>query len=227
MAAYTRSSENRTRLVADDEALPFANASFDLVFAGFGLHWVNDLPGTLVQIGRALAPDGVLIACLPGGATLSELRAVLTEAELEEQGGVSPHISPFVDTRDAAGLLQRAGFAMPVADSDRITVTYADPLALLRDLQRTGESNALMDRRRAPLRRATLARAMALYRERYPAPGNRVAATFEIVTLTGWAPHADQPKPLRPGSARHRLAESLGAEETSAGEATPRQSRDE
>ena len=224
MAAMAPRGDARVRLAGDEEALPFAAAVFDLVLSATGLQWVNDLPGTLIQLRRALAPDGVLLACLPGGATLGELRAVLTEAELAEDGGASPRISPFVDIRDAAALLQRAGFAMPVVDGDRIAVTYADPRELLRDLRRSGEANALVERRRAPLRRGTLARAMALYRDRYPAPGGRISATFEILTLTGWAPHADQPKPLRPGSATQRLAAALGAEEQPAGEAAPRRS---
>lgn len=225
MAAMAAHSGTRVALAADEESLPFAPGSFDLVLSGSGLHWVNDLPGALIQLRRALAPDGALLACLPGGATLNELRAVLTEAEIAEQGGASPRVSPFVDIRDAAALLQRAGFSMPVVDSDRVTVTFADPGALLRDVRRTGEANALMERRRTPLRRHTLARAMALYCERFPAPGGRISATFEILTLTGWAPHPDQPKPLAPGSATQRLAGALGVTERPAGEAAPRPSK--
>lgn len=199
-------------VVADEEALPFAADSLDLALGLFTLHWVNDLPGTLAQLRRCLAPDGLLLLALAGGETLIELRRALTEAELEVEGGASPRVSPFADVRDAGSLLQRAGFALPVVDSDRIAVRYADPLRLMRELSAMGEGNALLRRRPGPLRRATLARAGAIYRERFGgADDGRVPATFEILFLTAWKPHAGQPKPLPRGSGRVDLAEALRA----------------
>jgi NADH dehydrogenase [ubiquinone] 1 alpha subcomplex assembly factor 5 len=206
------------RLAADPEILPFAPASFDAVLSALALHWVNDLPGALLQLRRALKPDGLLLAAMLGGETLTELRQVLIDAEIAEEGGLSPRVSPFADSRDLGGLLQRAGFALPVVDSDRITATYPDALALMRDLRAMGESNAVVERRRNVTRRSTLLRAAALYAERFALPDGRIPASFEIITLTGWAPHASQPQPLRPGSARTRLATALGGAETSAGE---------
>ncbi|MDB5411331.1 MAG: methyltransferase protein, partial [Rhodospirillales bacterium] len=206
------------RLAAEPEALPFAPASFDAVLSALALHWVNDLPGALLQLRQALKPDGLLLASMLGGETLTELRQVLIDAEIAEEGGLSPRVSPFADSRDLGGLLQRAGFALPVVDSDRITATYPDALALMRDLRAMGESNAVIERRRSVTRRAMLLRAAALYEQRFAQPDGRIPATFEIITLTGWAPHASQPKPLRPGSATTRLATALGSAETSAGE---------
>ncbi len=206
------------RIAADPEFLPFAPASFDLILGALALHWVNDLPGALLQLRRALRPDGLLLVSLLGGETLRELRQAWMEAELEEEGGVSPRVSPFADPRDLGGLLQRAGLALPVVDSDRLTVTYPDALALMRDLRGMGESNAVAERRRRFTRRATLARAAARYAAAFGRPDGRIAASFEIVTLTAWAPHDSQPKPLRPGSARARLAEALGAAEHYAGD---------
>lgn len=197
-------------LQADEEALPFAEASLDLVVSGLALHLVNDLPGTLIQIRRALKPDGLMLAALLGGATLAELRTAFLIAEEELEGGASPRVAPFADVRDLGGLLQRAQFALPVADSDTVTVTYRDPLALMLELRAMGASNVLTERSRVPLRRATLARAIEVYRERFGLPDGRVPATFEIVTLTAWAPHPSQPKPLRPGTATTRLADVLG-----------------
>jgi SAM-dependent methyltransferase len=205
-------------IVGDEEALPIADQCLDLVVSALSLHWVNDLPGTLIQINRALKPDGLFIASLFGLGTLVELREALMAAELEISGGSAPHISPFLDARDGAGLLQRAGFALPVAERDSLTVTYADPLALMRDLRGMGETNCLIDRDRRPLRRAVLGRALEIYAERYANPDGRIRATFEIVTLTGWAPHEAQQKPLLPGSAKTRLAKALGTIEQSAGE---------
>ena len=198
------------RLQADEEALPFAEQSLDLVVSGLALHFVNDLPGTLIQIRRSLKPDGLLLAALLGGATLTELRTAFLVAEEEMEAGASPRVAPFADVRDLGGLLQRAGFALPVADSDTLTVTYRDPLALMLELRAMGATNALTERSRRPLRRATLARAIEVYRERFGLADGRVPATFEIVTLTGWAPHPSQPKPLRPGSATTRLSDVLG-----------------
>lgn len=207
------------RLVADAEALPFAPGSFDLVVSNLALHWVNDLPGALLQLRQALKPDGLLLVSLFAGETLNELRICLLEAESEIENGASPRVAPFADPRELAGLLQRAGFALPVVDTDRIEATYSDALSLMRDLRAMGETNAVATRRRSFTRRATLLRAAELYQTRYAGPDGRVVARFEIATLTAWAPHESQPKPLRPGSAAARLADALGAEEKSAGEA--------
>lgn len=211
------------RLAADPELLPLRAASFDLIVSNLVLHWAGDLPGALVQLRRALAPDGFFLAAMLGGRTLAELRSVLIEAELAEEGGASPRVSPMAELADAAHLLQRAGFAMPVADGESVTVSYADALALMRDLRLMGETNALLARRRTPLRRRTLARAAALYGERFGGEEGRISATFEILFLAGWAPHPEQPKPLKPGSAERRLAEALGTVEIPAGDrARPR-----
>ncbi|HYC12773.1 MAG TPA: methyltransferase domain-containing protein [Stellaceae bacterium] len=209
-------------LVAEAEALPFAPSSFDLVASALALHWTNDLPGALLQLRHLLRPDGMLLAALFGGETLTELRAAFLEAELELEGGASPRVAPMADARDLAGLLQRAGFALPVVDSDRLTVTYGDAFALMADLRAMGETNALRERRRGFTRRQTLLRMAELYRERHAGADGRIPASFEIVTLTAWAPHASQPKPLRPGSATTRLADALGTQEKSAGEKTGR-----
>jgi len=205
-------------VVADEEALPFANGSLSLATSILSLHWANDLPGALIQIRRALRPDGLFIGALFGGETLTELRQSLAEAEIEMEGGLSPRVSPFADLRDMGSLLQRAGFALPVADTDRVTVRYADPLRLMADLRGMGETNALMERRRTPMRRATLMRAGEVYREKFGLPDGRVPATFDIVIVTGWAPHESQQKPLRPGSAETRLADALGTVERPAGD---------
>lgn len=205
-------------LVADEEALPLAEHTFDLVFSSLALHWVNDLPGALLQIRRCLRPDGLFLCAMLGGGTLRELRAALLQAELDVEGGASPRISPFVDIRDAGNLLQRAGFALPVADADTLTMSYPDALTLMRDLRAMGESNALRERRRTPTRRDTLLRAAALYAERFGRADGSVPATFEIVYLTAWAPHPDQQRPLVPGSARGRLADALDSPEVPAGD---------
>lgn len=204
-------------LVADDEALPFAPQCFDLVLSAMTLHWVNDLPGTLIQIGRILRPDGLFLGAMFGGATLWQLRQALAAAESEIESGLSPRVSPFADLRDAAGLLQRAGFALPVADSETIDVEYDNALALMRDLGAMGESNLVAERRRGLSRRATLMRAAEIYAERFTRPSGRVVASFEVLFLHGWAPHESQQKPLRPGAAARRLAEALGTTEHSAG----------
>ena len=207
------------RLVAEPEALPFAPGSFDLVLSNLALHWVNDLPGALLQLRQALRPDGLLLASLFAGETLGELRESLLAAESEIENGASPRVSPFADARELAGLLQRAGFALPVVDTDRVEATYSDALSLMRDLQAMGESNAVVGRRRGFTRRATLLRAAELYQARYAGRDGRIVAHFEIATLTAWAPDQSQPKPLRPGSAAARLADALGAQEKSAGDA--------
>ena len=200
-------------VLGDPEALPVATGSVDLAVSALALQAVNDLPGTLVQIRRALRPDGLFVACLLGGATLTELRQCLTQAESETTGGVSPRVAPFVAIREAGRLLQRAGFALPVADSDNLTVRYSDAFALMRDLRAMGMTNPLHDRRRHPTRRATLLRAAQLYQERFADPDGRIRATFEILWLSGWAPHESQQKPLKPGSATARLADALGTVE--------------
>ena len=206
------------RLVADEERLPFAPESFDLVVSALALHWTNDLVGALVQVRQALKPDGLFLGAILGGATLTELRQALTIAELELRGGAGPRVSPFADASDAAGLLQRAGFALPVADVDRVTVTYDHLLPLLADLRAMGETSVLAEGPERPLSRAIVGRAAELYVERFAGADGRLIASFEIITLTGWAPHPDQPKPLRPGSAKARLADALGVTERKAGE---------
>ena len=203
---------------ADTEALPFGEGSLDLVVSALALQFANDLPGTLIQIRRALRPDGLLLAALVGGDTLTELREAFAVAEAEIEDGVSPRVAPFADVRDMGALLQRAGFALPVADVDRLTVRYASPLALMHDLRRMGATNVLVERRRRPLRRATLARMLEVYGERFGEADGRIRATFEIVWLSGWAPHASQQQPLKPGSAQTRLADALNVKEISTGE---------
>jgi len=196
-------------VVCDEEWLPFAPASLDLIVSNLSLHWVNDLPGLLVQARRALKPDGLFLAALLGGGTLRELRDALAEAEIEIEGGLSPRVSPFADVRDCGALLQRAGFALPVVDSDTLTVSYETPLALMRDLRGMGETNAVIERRKTVSRRATLLDAVRRYAEAHADAEGRVPATFQVIWLTAWAPSADQPKPLKPGSAAMRLADAL------------------
>lgn len=205
-------------LALDEESLPFASESLDLMLAPWGLHWTNDLPGVLVQINHVLKPDGFFACALPGGSTLTELRQCLMAAESELTGGAAARISPLAGTFDMAALLQRAGFAMPVADVDRITVRYDHIFALMADLRGMGETSVLGDRPRKPATRSLFARAGQIYAERFADPDGRIRATFEIVHAAGWAPHPDQPKPKRPGSATHRLADALGVTETSLGE---------
>jgi SAM-dependent methyltransferase len=205
-------------VAADEEALPFADGAFDLVVSALALQFVNDLPGTLVQVRRALKPDGLFLAALVGGETLTELRQSFAAAESEIEDGASPRVAPFADLRDLGALLQRAGFALPVTDVDRLTVRYDTAFALMRDLRRMGATSALRDRRRAPLKRATLMRTAEIYAERFADDDGRVRATFEIVWLSGWVPHPSQQQPLRPGSAKARLADALHTREMSAGE---------
>ncbi len=200
--------------VADPGAAPLglADGSVDLIVSLMTLHWANDLPGALTQIRRALKPDGLFLGTLLGAGTLKELRGVLTEAELETRGGASARVSPFADGFDGAGLLQRAGFALPVADVDRLTVRYSGLPALVRDLRAMAETNVLAGPLR-PLNPAIVARAAMLYAERHGEADGRIPATFEIVNLAGWAPHESQPKPLKRGSAKVRLADALGVTE--------------
>lgn len=205
-----------TRVQGRLDALPFAPASFDLVTSGLSLHLVDDLPGALFQIRHVLKPDGLFLAAVLGGQTLKELREAWLFAEDELLGGASPRVAPFADVRDLGGLLQRAGFALPVVDSDTVAVTYASPLALMADIKGMGASNMLLDRRRVPVTRGLLVRAAEIYVERFGLEGGRVPATFEILTLTAWAPHESQPKPLKPGSATSRLADALGVPERKA-----------
>jgi SAM-dependent methyltransferase len=200
-------------ICADEEALPFADSSFELVASALSLQWVNDLPGALVQIRRVLTPDGLFLAAMFGGQTLTELRIALTSAEAELAGGASPRVAPFADLRDLGALLQRAGFALPVTDAEPLVVRYATMFALMQDLRAMGATNALAERSRIPLNRAVLLRAAEIYAERFSDADGRVRATFEIVWLSGWAPHESQQKPLAPGSARMRLADALNVSE--------------
>ncbi|HWA62425.1 MAG TPA: methyltransferase domain-containing protein [Caulobacteraceae bacterium] len=218
LAAGMLGGRSGVRLVGDEERLPFAEASLDLVVSALALHWTNDLVGTLIQIRKALKPDGLFIGALLGGATLTELRQVLLQAETEVRGGAGPRVSPFADAYDGAALLQRAGFALPVADVDRVTVRYDHVLKLLADLRRMGETSVLAERPPLPLSRAIVQRALALYAERFASADGRIVATFEILTLTGWAPHPDQQQPLKPGSAKMRLADALKVVEHKAGD---------
>ena len=196
-------------LAADEEWLPFADHSFDLVISCLSLHWVNDLPGTLVQIRRVLKPDGLFLAAMLGGDTLTELRQCLAEAEIAEEGGLSPRVSPFADVRDLGRLLQRAGFALPVVDGDDVAVAYADPMRLLADLRGMGETNAVAEQRKTLTRRATLLHALNLYQQRFANEKGRVPATFQVLTMTAWTPHPTQQQPLRPGSGQASLADVL------------------
>jgi len=201
-------------VAGDEEWLPFAPGSFDLVVASLALHWVNDLPGALVQIRQALKPDGLFLASLPGLPTLQELRGALAETEAELRGGVSPRVSPFPELRDGAGLLQRAGFALPVADAEDLVLRYRNPMALFADLRAAGESNAVLARDSRTPPRVLL----PLAASRLPADSEGIVTSLRLIMLTGWAPGAGQSKPARPGSANARLADALGTREQSAGE---------
>ncbi|MEM7616243.1 MAG: methyltransferase domain-containing protein, partial [Pseudomonadota bacterium] len=208
--------------VEDAPVLDLEVGAYDLAVHGLALHWADDPVGQLVQLRRALRPDGLLIAVLFGDQTLHELRSALAEAEVALRGGLSPRVAPLGELRDLGGLLQRAGLALPVADGDRLTVTYEGLSGLVRDLRGMGETNVLAARDRRAVPRGYFDRAAQIYAERFPAEGGRIAATFDLVFLTGWAPSVDQPQPLRPGSATIRLADALGTEERPGGDATPR-----
>ncbi|QBR72467.1 SAM-dependent methyltransferase [Beijerinckiaceae bacterium] len=208
--AETAGDENLLRLVGDEENLPLAPECFDLAVSALSLQSLNDLPGGLLQIRRALKPDGLFLGCLLGGRSLQELRMSLAVAETEMSGGVSPRVAPFADVRDMGGLLQRAGFALPVADSEPLTVRYESMFALMADLRAMGVTNALEARLRKPVRRELFLRAAAAYAERFSDPDGRIRATFELIFVSGWAPHESQQKPLAPGSAKMRLADALG-----------------
>ncbi|MSP51995.1 MAG: methyltransferase domain-containing protein [Alphaproteobacteria bacterium] len=205
-------------VVADEEFLPFGAGTFDLVLSALSLHSTNDLPGALLQINRALKPDGLLLAAMFGSETLTELRHAFLAAEVAIEGGASPRVAPFASMADAGALLQRAGFALPVVDNDIITVNYETPWKLLADLRAMGETNALVARRRVPLRRTTLTRMVEAYSDLFSAPGGRIRATFEVIYLSGWRPHPSQQQPLKPGSTAERLAEALGSIEQPAGD---------
>jgi hypothetical protein len=205
-------------VIADEEALPFRDASLDLVVSGLALHFANDLPGVLAQIRRALKPDGLFLGALLGGETLTELRQAFAEAESEIEGGASPRVAPFADLRQLGALLQRTGFALPVTDLERVMVRYSSALDLMYDLRRMGATNPLVARRRVPLRRTTLMQMADIYGRRFADADGRIRATFDVLWLSGWAPHPNQQQPLKPGSAKARLADALGTREISAGE---------
>lgn len=201
-------------IIADDEVLDLTDQSYDLLIHGLCLHWANDPVGQLIQCQRALRPDGALMAVTLGGQTLQELRVALSSAEVAVTGGLSPRILPMGEIRDLGALLQRAGFALPVADSLPMIASYATPLHLMHDLRAMAENNALAQRLRHPTRRAVILRAAELYAQEHGDAEGRVPATYDIIFLHGWAPDASQPKPLRPGSATTRLADALGTKET-------------
>jgi SAM-dependent methyltransferase len=205
-------------VVADEELLPFKAHSLDAVVSNLSLHWVNDLPGALIQIRQALKPDGLFLTAVLGGESLKELRESLMQAELSVTGGVSPRVSPFIDLRDMGALLQRAGFALPVVDADIITVDYSSPLKLMQDLRGMGASNVAFSRLMKPTRRAVILEAAKLYQEKFGAGSTRVPATFQVIYAIGWSPHDSQQKPLKPGAAQARLADALKTEEKSAGD---------
>ncbi|WP_040308593.1 class I SAM-dependent methyltransferase [Asticcacaulis biprosthecium] len=221
--ALSAQQSGAARLILDEESLPFGDDSLNLVISTLSLHTVNDLPGVLVQIRRALQPDGLFIGTLFGGETLKELRGCLMEAEIEVRGGYGPRIAPFAEGGDLIDLMKRTGFQMPVVDSDRVTVSYEHPLRLMADLRAMAESNILHDRPRKGLNRALLQRMTELYFERFADDEGRITATFEIITLSGWKAHESQQKPLRPGSAKTRLADALGVKEGRFGTANERE----
>jgi SAM-dependent methyltransferase len=222
-AIFKPLAERWTRVAfGADEILDLKPDSFELAVGALSLHAVNDLPGALIQIRRALKPDGLFVAALFGGETLNELRESFAAGEEQIRGGASPRVSPFADVRDLGGLLQRAGFSLPVADIERTVVRYGAFQTLVDDLRAAGETNALVQRARTPLRRDVLAASLAHYAAHHAEPDGRLRATFDIVYLTGWTPHESQQKPLRPGSAKTRLADALGTKELDAGDTTPK-----
>ena len=193
----------------ESRGLALASQSIDLAVSALALQFVNDLPGVLAQIRRALKPDGLLLAAMLGGDTLTELRQCFAAAEAEREGGMSPRVAPSTDLRDIGALLQRAGFTLPVTDVDRVVVRYDSAFALMADLRRMGATNVLVERRRVPTRRATMLRMAQLYGERFADSDGRIRATFDVIWLCGWAPHASQQQPLKPGSAKASLAEAV------------------
>ncbi|KAA0698508.1 methyltransferase domain-containing protein [Neorhizobium sp. P12A] len=210
-AAFAASGEDI--IEAESEEVPLAPQSVNLVLAPLNLHVTNDTPGIFIQIHRALKPDGLFLAAIPGAGTLQELRDVLLSTEIELSGGASPRVIPFADVRDVGGLLQRAGFSLPVIDAETYTVRYDSLFPLMKDLRAMGMANPLADRSRKPLTRAFFMRAAEIYAERYSDPDGRIRATFSIIYASGWTPHESQQKPLRPGSAKARLADALKVEE--------------
>ncbi|NBR88498.1 MAG: methyltransferase domain-containing protein [Rhodobacteraceae bacterium] len=210
---FWRGFAPNARVEPDAEVLRLAEASHDLVVHALSLHWANDPVGQLIQSRRALKPDGLFLGILFGGQTLNELRTALAMAESEVAGGLSPRVLPMADLRDVGALMQRAGFALPVADNFTVTLTYNTAFDLMRDLRKMGESSALNDRPRKFTRRGVLSRAAEIYQDLFATDGGRVKATFEFIVLTGWAPHESQQKPLRPGSAIARLADALSAKD--------------
>lgn len=218
MAAAARRRTGQPAVAADFDLMPFKEGAFDLVLSNLALHWVEDLPGALIQINRALKPDGLFLAAAIGGDTLAELRAVMVEAESRVSGGAAARVAPTLTLQDAGALMQRAGFALPVVDFDRITITYDTLFDLAADLRAMGETAALVELPRGVPPRTLFHEAAAIYAERHAGPDGRIAATVDIVYLHGWAPDANQPKPLRPGAARHRLADALGTVEHAAGD---------
>jgi SAM-dependent methyltransferase len=208
------------RVIGDEEALPFGDQKFDLVVSALSLQWINDLPGTLLQIRQILKPDGLMLIALIGGETLKELRESLATAESEISGGISPRVSPFAEVRTLGQLLLRAGFALPVVDFDRQVVRYSHALELFHDLRRMGATNVLVERSRKPLTRKMIRRTSEIYAEQFADADGRVRATFDVLWLSGWAPHESQQKPLKPGSAKTRLADALDTSERPAGEKT-------
>jgi SAM-dependent methyltransferase len=218
LSGIRRDFPRRLEMVLGDGEHVEAPYPLDLLTSVLTLHSVNDLPGVLAQARRALKPDGLFLAALFGGDTLTELRQSLAAAEIAIKGGVSPRVSPFADVRDLGGLLQRADFALPVADVERTVVRYGDVFSLVRDLRVMGETNALVERSRKPMRRDMLAAALAHYAEHFADADGKLRATFDIVYLTGWAPHESQQQPLKPGSARAKLADALGTREIGSGE---------
>ncbi|MEM6781210.1 MAG: methyltransferase domain-containing protein [Pseudomonadota bacterium] len=215
---HTVGMTDKHAVIADEEFLPFGKNSLDLVLSPLCLHTANDLPGALIQINHALKPDGLFLGAMFGGETLFELRESLNKAEIELSGGLSPRIFPFADKQQMGGLMQRAGFALPVVDSDLITVTYPNLQKLFADLRGVGEGNIIRDRRKGLTHPALFQKAEDYYRDTYTDSGGKLEATFEIIFLTGWSPHDSQQKPLRPGSAEHSLAEKLGTQEVKTGE---------
>lgn len=216
--SYNLAARNPMGLVADEEIIPFKTASLDGVVSNLALHWVNDLPGALIQIKTALKPDGLFMAAVLGGETLRELRQCLMDAEISVLGGASPRVSPFIDLRDMGALMQRAGFALPVVDSDIVTVEYSTALKLMQDLRGMGASNATFNRMLKPTKRAVLMEAARLYYERFAVAGGSIQASFEVIYVIGWRPHDSQQKPLQPGSAKTRLADALKVAELPAGD---------
>lgn len=198
------------RIQADEEYLPYKNQSLDLALSCLNLHWVNDLPGTLIQILRCLKPDGLFLAAIFGGETLTELRQSMLKADMDHRGGISPHVSPFIDVRDAGGLMQRAGFALPVVSQERISVTYSDAFALMKELKGMGENNALNKRFKGLSSQQLMIKVAEHYHQNFANEQGRITATFDIIYLQGWAPHESQQKPLKPGSAKMALKDALG-----------------